>query len=302
MLIIELENINRANIKELYVNNIKRLATATSVVFIDEKHLIIGSLAGMKLYIYQIDFNENNYQLLDEIDTVYKGEMVLTDLIDYDGNNLLAMSNFKCGTQTLYKIVNLKIEHYQDIKNFNKKREFCHGIKFYPYQKNIICTTNNKNYKIIFIDYVNNEILYKIEYNKEFNPKDICFIDENNMLAAYTTSKVLTNVTNKDYITRINLYKIDIQNKIHSLLYSYDIDNSHSDCIIYYKNFIFTGNQIKGEINILRLENNILYYHKILSGYNMPHGIAIEPKNNLLAVSNYGDNTVKITKLPEDII
>ena len=108
MLTIKLTDSNRSIYGPLYINNIQRLATATSIKFIDENHLCVSNLVGKYLNLYHIDFNTNTYNILDTIDTTYNGELVITDLLDYDQNNTLITSNFDKGTQTLYKIINNK--------------------------------------------------------------------------------------------------------------------------------------------------------------------------------------------------
>ena len=169
MIKISLENSNRLGINELYVGNQKRLATASGIQFIDEMHFVICSMVGLKLYLYKIDGND--VILLDSIDTIYNSNLVMVDLINYR-NNYLIGSNFNEGTQTLYKIINNKIEFYKDIYNFNTKKNYCHGVKFY--NDDIICCTNNKFFNINFFDITNNKIIYTFELpNLQDNPKDI---------------------------------------------------------------------------------------------------------------------------------
>jgi hypothetical protein len=309
MRICYLEQCNRQNIKEIYLNYKKRLATSSGIQFIDSNHFVVCSMAGQKLYLYKID--ENNIILLDSIDATYNGNLVMVDLISLR-NNLVIGSNFKEGTQTLYKIDNNEIKHYKDIPDINLSKNFCHGVKFY--NDNIICATNNKIFGINFIDINSDKLLFTIFLkNPEDNPKDIEFINKTNsnkMFIITTTSKIyLNNLKNKkkqlfqnNNVGKILYCDIDINNKYYNILDEFELNKTHLDSLVYYKNLIFVNNQITGAIDVLYLQNEKIHFFRELSGYSFPHGVDIEPNNNLLGVSNYGTNSVNIINLPEDIL
>ena len=301
MIFIKLEDLKRTNITEMYIKDKKRLATVTSIVFLDDKHFVAASLAGAKLYLYHIDYHKNEYQLLSECDTIASDDLTITDLIDYDGKDTLVVSNFRDGSQYLYKINDNKIKHYKYLPKTCDFYQTCHGIKFYPIDKNIICATGNRKFVVNFIDTIINEIIYQISYEDGYNPKDMAFINQNRILVLYTNSKVLGHTVDDEYTSRIVLFEINIDQKFHKILDKCDIPNSHGDCIIYHKGFGFSTNQLANEVNIVYVKDDKVENYKTLYDYDMPHGVAVEEKNNLLAVTNYGDNTIRIMEMPEDI-
>ena len=284
-----------------YINNIKRLATTTSVKFINNNQLCTTNLVGMYIRLYQFDYNMKTYNLLDHINTTYDGKLCVTDLIDYDGRDLIVTSNFDCGTQTLYKLVNNKLFMHKDMHNFSKIPQFCHGVKFYPYKENIICFTFNRNmiYSIVFVDYVANIILYQFEYLSGYNPKDIAFINANQMIIGYSTSNVTPIITKHNYKSRIAYVQFDLINKSHNVIDHIDINDSHTDCVLYRNNVVFMNDQISDAIVTHHIKNNKLQFIESINLFDKPHGLDISQDNKLLAIANYGDNTVKIIEIPD---
>lgn len=308
MLKIFLEDLNRLNIKKCNVGTRSRLATSSGIYFIDSTHFIVCSMVGTRIYLYNIDgLNKDNVKLLCFIDTTYNNELVMTDLLDYRDGYIIG-SNFRTGTQTMYSLTNNKLEHYKDLKNFSPVKNYCHGVKFY--RDHVICFTYNVVYSVNFVDIKRDELIYTIETREtcgnNFNPKDVEFIDENKMLILFTSNKVHesgsslnTGLTGQ---TKIVLSCVDILNKTYDILDSIVINDSHSDSIKYYKHMIFINNQVDDSIDIFHIKDNKIFFHKSLLGFNFPHGVAIEPKNDLLAVTNYGDNSINIIKMQSDIL
>ncbi|QKF94730.1 lactonase 6-phosphogluconolactonase [Fadolivirus algeromassiliense] len=298
MLTIKLLNLNRSQYGPLYINNVKRLAQATSVKFIDNNHLCATHLVGMYMQLYFIDYDNKNYKLLDQINTTYNNKICITDLIDHK-EGLLVTSNFDKGTQTLYELKNNKFVWYKDIPDQNNGKQYCHGVKFYPYKENVICATYNRIPMVQFIDYIKNEVIYQIQYIVNHRPKDIAFIDKCNMLVYYTTSDVSGKQGNVKYKSQILYLKIDIDTKTHSIIDQYDIDDSHGDCIVFNNNVIFTNNQIGDSIMTFHIKDNKICFIESIDVFDKPHGIDVNYNNKLIAVTNYGDNTIKIICIPE---
>ena len=302
MFSIKLENLNRSDTNELFIGDIKRLATATSVCFINKNYICVCHLVGMKMYLYKFDYDKKEYNLISTINTTYNGKLAITDLMDSNKKDLIITSNFRLGTQTIYKIINNKLYHYKDVQNMNKTAQFCHGVKFHPTNPYIIAYTGNKIFNVTFMDYSKNEILQQIDYIKTYAPKDIAFVDEKHLLVLYTNSQVLKKPTDITYRSRIVYYHIDLKHKIMKTLSTIDIPDSHGDNIIVHKNVIFINNQIKDEVIVFYLKENKLNKLTTLCGYDKPHGLDYDPIQNLLAVTNYGDNSIKLCKLSESII
>jgi len=291
MLTITNPNINRSGYGPLFINNIKRLATTTGVKFINKDHVCVINLVGMYMRLYK------NNELLDHIDTTYNGKLCVSDLMDYY-NGLIVISNFDCGTQSLYKIIDNKLIKYKDLPNFSKDPQFCHGVKFYPYKENILCFTFNRNkvFSVVFVNYMTNMVLYQFEYLYGYNPKDVAFINENEMVIGYSTSDVTPISTQLNYKSRIVYMRFDLVGKNHNIVDYFDVDNTHADCIMYKNNVIFLNDQMYDTVNTFCIVNNKIQFIESIKLFDKPHGMDIY--DNLLAVANYGDNTVKIIEIP----
>ena len=298
--IIKLEDLNRTEYKEYWVNNRKRLATATGCVFIDENHLVVTSLVGMKMYLFEIDFANSSYSVIQELDTIYDSKPTITDLLDYNGTDMLITSNCDNGTQTIYKIKDNHISFYKQITNTESLNGFCHGIKFHPFYNNLVCATIFRGCSIKYINIESespHQINYQINYDIGFRPKDLTFVDKDRIIVLYTNSKARTKEVQDLFIAKLILYEVNLVEKSHKPISEYTINNSHGDSILFHKGYVIVNNQIQDEINILKLDNDIFIEQDVLKGYNFPHGLAYEPKSNLLAVTNYLDNTISISKL-----
>lgn len=297
MLTIKLPSLNRSEYGPLYINNIKRLAQSTSVKFIDNNRLCTTHLVGMYMHLYEFDYNNKTSKLLDHIDTIYNNEICITDLIDYK-DNLLVTSNFDKGTQTIYKLENNKLSLYKYIPDFHNGQQYCHGVKFYNFRQNTICTSYNKIPMVLFIDYVTDEILYEINYLPNHRPKDISFINKNKMLIYYTTSNVIDKISQNSYKSQIVYVNIDIDNKSHTIIDTYDISNCHGDCIIFNNGVIFVNNQIGDNVMTYYIKDNKICFIESIEVFNKPHGIDVNYDKKIMAVTNYGDNTIKIIDIP----
>lgn len=298
-LVIPIENLNRTKYTELYVKDRKRLATATGVNFINKNLIVVTNLVAMKMYLYQMDYDQSEWKLVNEIDTIFDGKPTITDLLDYNGKDLIITSNCDNGCQTIYKLENNNLVHFKDVCDQDSLDGFCHGIRFHPYYHGIICATIFKNCKINFIDHETNELRYQICYDVSYRPKDLALINKNKIIVLYTNSRIKQVQTEENFITRLVVYEIDLDKKEHRILLTYDVPNSHGDSIIYHNGTVFINNQIKDTIEVFGYKDNKLNKITDISGFSMPHGLSYEPASNLLAVTNYGNNTVSILKLTE---
>ena len=289
-MIIKLPDINTSKCNELYVGNRMRLATASGCCFISENILVINHLAGQKIFIVSFDYQKCTYKSINQIDTTFNNDKCITDLID-GMNKLIATSNFDTKSFSIYEIDGECISKLKDYQS--PELGYCHGIKFYD--ENIICfTTVNINY-ICFYDILKNNILFKFDLEIG-RPKDVCFVSDNKMIALYTG-----NNPGKDEYNLINsivcLLHFNLNKQEYVILSEFVVPDSQLDCCVCNNNLVFITvvRESEDSVLILSSDNNTLSYHDELTGFNIPHGVAL--RNDLLAVTNYGDNTVKIINL-----
>lgn len=236
-------------------------------------------------------------------------ELCWTDLLDFNGKDLLLTSNMWQATQTLYKIEGHRIEYLKTVPRATAERKFCHGAAFHPTQHGIIGTANFDVSQVEIVDYEREKLLLLIPFPQGVKPKDLTWINDNHLMVAHTTSDVVDHAT--DHIPRsgLALYRIEADYQGYQLVAEEFIEDSHSDAVIFCDGLVFTGNQPSGEIHIYRLfqEGNAPCVWRFthvasLGGYPDPHGIAFHKDTGLLAVTNYGDNTVRICPVPDEVL
>ena len=289
-MLIKLPDINTSKHNEHYVGNRKRLATASGCCFISDNLLVINHLVGQKLFFVSFDYNKFTYNIVNQVDTTFHDDKCITDLID-NVNKLIATSNFDTKSFSIYEICG---EYIRKLKDYHfPELGYCHGIKFYD--ENIICfTTVTINY-ICFYDISENKELYKFDLEAG-RPKDVCFISKNKMIVLYTI-----NNPNKDNYNLTNsvvyLINFDLNKQEHVILSEFIVPNSQLDSCVCNNSLVFVTvvGESEDSVLILSSDNNTLSIQDKLTGFNFPHGVAL--RNNLLAVTNYGDNTVKIINL-----
>jgi hypothetical protein len=74
--------------------------------------------------------------------------------------------------------------------------------------------------------------------------------------------------------------------------------DSHVDACCHADGRVFVNNQMRDGLLVYRLQNNRLEFDREHFGYDFPHGVDALPSANLLAVTNYGSNTICLGPLP----
>lgn len=294
-------NINRSMYSELYLNQKKRLATCTGSFIIDDTYIIVINLVAMMMYLYHFDIDTETYELLHQIDTTYNNKLAIVDLLDYK-NGYIVTSNFDEGTQSFYRLINNKLTHSKDVPYLHNYTQSCHGVKFY--NDTIICATGNMRHMVYFINHITNDIIMQITYLESYNPKDISIINDNIIAVAYSTSKIGNIANDSEFITKIIIYSIDIYNKSYSVLCELIIPLSHCDSITHTWNnnkcLLFINDQNNDNVNVIHYDNvnNKMCIVDTICDNSFPHGVSYN--NGLLAICNYGTNSVRIMKYKND--
>jgi|688.fasta_scaffold00011_23 hypothetical protein len=284
MIKFKLPELDLSQYKKLYCGKETRLATATSVSFVDYNTILVPSLLGKKIYL--IDINNNSFNIIDEIDCG-----VYIDLIDFKDNTIITANALSPehidGSISIFKLENRKIKFIKEI--IVKKNLRVHGCRFID-NDNIIVASNDKlNSGIYFINLNTNEHTNYVKFNDRV--KDILIKDDK--LLIITSENAPTK--NGEYIdNNSTLYIYDLQSmkKLGELVFEGQVD---SICMNDNNGFI----TVQGKHSLLHFElnGNELIYKKYISGFNFPHGIAT--MDDKVIITNYGDNSVDIYELEE---
>jgi len=170
MIKFKLPELDLSQYKKLYCGKETRLATATSVSFVDYNTILVPSLLGKKIYL--IDINNNSFNIIDEIDCG-----VYIDLIDFKDNTIITANALSPehidGSISIFKLENRKIKFIKEI--IVKKNLRVHGCRFID-NDNIIVASNDKlNSGIYFINLNTNEHTNYVKFNDRV--KDILIKD-----------------------------------------------------------------------------------------------------------------------------
>jgi hypothetical protein len=86
---IYIDEPNRAKEERYFIGKRERLATVTSVSFINKSRLVSAHLVGETMHLIECDPAQKKHHTLDVIETCYDHQPTITDLIDYDGDKTI---------------------------------------------------------------------------------------------------------------------------------------------------------------------------------------------------------------------
>jgi hypothetical protein len=288
-LVIPFEDINQSGRGPLFIKDRKRLATMTSVKILDENTLTGCSFVGRKIYLTRFDRKKKTYSMLDSINTTYAGETTETDLCDADSQGNIITSNFYLGTFTHYRRVGDKLEFVRDLP-FSLGGAV-HGVKFYS--DDIIAVTVTKGPTgVHFLNIKTLEPVLHVEF--PVKTQDACILSDNKMLmlAAHGTPK---SKVGSMYHSTVSIVDFDLNKKTYTIVKTKECGLGHFDCATYHNGKVFLTDQFNDCVKVMNPET--LDMVDSIKGFDFPHGIDI--KYNMLAVSNYGNNTIQILPQPQ---
>ena len=293
-MVIKLDDINNGGRVVLYIGGRGRLASATAVKLIDSERLVACSLAAQRLYLMRYDVSRGTHQILSCIPTRFRGEDVCSDLFDFDGSDLLLVSNCRHTSATLYRIVNDDLSYVKDVPIRDGSSAFCHGARFVPGEPDIACLTCVRGERNIYsISMATTEIVYQFGHGR-WRPHDVCFLDARHMLVVNQQGKP-TKGASKAYGAEVALVSFDLANRTHEVIAETVFPEAHMDSCQIYGDRVYINNQMRDTVVVCRLVGGQMVYEREIPGYSFPHGLDVA--SNLLAVTNYGNNTIVLTEL-----
>jgi hypothetical protein len=292
-LTIRLEDINNSPHGAYFIGGRKRLATCTSVKLLDFNRLVTCSLVGQRMYLIGFDVESGDYSIESCIPTRYRGRDICTDLLDYDGKSRLVTSNCEHGSISFYRVKHNSLEHEKDVDIPGDKTPFCHGVKFLPPEGRVICaTTTSKRCQAYFISAESGDVIYEFG-DGNWKVKDVCSVDNDRLIVLYA-SGTPTGGASAPYSSKISLVAYDLLAARHEVLHE-TVFAGHVDCCAYFDGRVLVSNQTTDSVTVFHVEAAELSYGFDSGGYDFPHGVDILPEAGLLAVTNYGSNSITLT-------
>lgn len=268
---------------EVTIGNRKRFSTATAVAFINENLLVSAAFNSRKLYL--IELTETGHNILQEVKTnhspdlmKYKDGMILTSDYPYMEPN---------GHASIYNMVDGKIVFDFEIALINTKAHGCEIID----KDNIIITSNSDhNRGILFID-ISTGIIKKNFNDFKHYSKDVCIVGD---VLFTVCAASLPQIGKTTVIKESIIYAFD-KNTLEKI--DEAIFHGQTDSLVVNGEDGFIT--IQGDDTVLHFKfvDGKLSIVKRIGGFNFPHGIS--SIGNKIAVTNYGDNTIRIFTLDE---
>ena len=270
---------------EVTVGNRNRYSTATAVAFINENLLVSAAFNSKTIYL--IKLTETGHEIVQTVKTrhnpdlmKYKDGVIVTSDYPYMEPN---------GHASIYDLVDNKIVFRREIPLVNTK---AHGCEIVDKDTIIITSNSDHNRGILFLNVANDA---NVGVKKHFNdmqhyPKDVCIVGD---VLFTVCAASLPQIGKTTVIKESIIYAFDKNTleKIDEITFHGQTDS----IVIGGEDGYIT---IQGDDTVLHFKfiNNKLSIVKRIEGFNFPHGIGLY--GNKLAVTNYGDNTIRIFDLP----
>ena len=268
---------------EVTVGDRTRFSTATAVAFITDTLFVSAAFNSRKLYLVEITAEGHN--ILQEVKTrhtpdlmKYKDGVILTSDYPHGEPN---------GHASIYDFIEGKIVFRKEIALINTKAHGCCIID----DKTIIITSNSDdNRGLLFIDVTSNKII-KCFNNFQHYPKDVCIVGD---VLFTVCAASLPQIGKTTVIKESIVYAFD-KNTLEKIDEATFHGQTDSIVVNGEDGFI----TIQGDDTVLHFKfvDNKLHIEKRISGFNFPHGV--DYKNNRIAITNYGDNTIRIFDVNE---
>jgi len=264
---------------EVTVGNRKRYSTATAVAWINDNKLVSAAFNSRNIYLIELK-DDGTSQILDVIKAPYN-----PDLMDYK-NGMIVTSDYPYSDQhghaSIFDVVDDKIVYRKSITLPNTKS---HGCEIVDDNTVIITSNSDHNKGCLFVD-INKGIVKSTLTNMDHYSKD-AYIKDDRLLVI--CAKSLPQIGQTTVIGESVLYLFDLStlSRISEVRFHGQTDSLTMD-----GNDVFITIQGDDTVAHCTLMDDVLSYFGRTGGFNFPHGI--DALNGKVAVTNYGDNTIRI--------
>jgi hypothetical protein len=263
-----LEARNESGHPAYWVDGRQRLATCTSVRWIDERRFACASLVGQALYLVEIDA-QGGHRVIDRASTIRGDAAVCTDLLDFDGKDLLATSNCEDSSVSFYRLDGDRLRYESSLRIGGEHRGFCHGVAFAP-GSDLICVAIQSGAESLQLWSRTTQTCIAV-YSRTAKRQD--------GPAAHRS--------------KLALIEFSEGFRTHRTVSEYFPDASHIDCVAHSSGDVFVTDQGRSQVHRFRIDGELRQLES-LDGYDFPHGVDYDRVRGRLAVSNYGSNSVEL--------
>ena len=294
-MIIKLPDLNERGIQPRYVGDRLRNATATGVRFLDAQRMLVSSCVGQRIYFIEFDMSSGSHQVLDEVTTRCGQTPWMTDLIDFDGHEHIVTSDCGMCSVSIYRLAGNRLSFVKSIALAPPHSGFCHGASFVP-GTTLVCAAFSTGNRLVFADRVTDQVALSIETG-DWRPKDVCFIDRSLMVVLFAEGAPTTTPLPR-FRCKVGLFAVNLPSGTLTSLHEVEIPECHVDSCCYADGRVFVNHQPDDSIIVFKVDGDRLCLDREFGTFDFPHGVHALPAANLLAVTNYGSNTVALGPLP----
>lgn len=288
-LIIPLERIQSTN-APVYVGDHVRDSTATSAVILNDNTLACCHFDGRRIFLIRFDIERRTYSLLHSLDTTYGGRPCETDLMAGDGAGNLVTTNFFLNTCSIYRFENDRIRFIRDLGYDAGNR--VHGVKFFS-PDIIAVTSRGRSGGVHFFDVGSSAPVFVLSTPGQ-GAQDLCFLSSNRLVMISTLGHPALHAR-QIYSSVIQLIEFSIYSDKASLLRRRELRSTHLDSIVMYQDRLYVTDQYNNKVIVI--DPVTLDEVDTYQGYDFCHGIDVN--FGVLAVSNYGDNTIVLQSIAD---
>jgi len=269
----------------------QRLATCTSVRLIDQHTLVCASLVGQAMYLLNFNLDSGIYRVIERIDTVANGATVCTDLLAFDGKDLLATSNCEDSSVSFYRLAENRLRYESELRIHGADAGFCHGVAFAP-DCDLICVAIQAGGRSLQLWSRTSGELVARYIDPGWMPKDVVFIAPKTILALFSQAASAKDVVKK-IESKIVLIEFSADWQTHLLRGEWVLHDSQFDCVVHSNGYVFVSDQGHDQVQCFHLGESLRKIQNF-DGYTFPHGIDFDAASGLLAVTSYGDNSLDL--------
>lgn len=275
-----------------------RCSGLTSVRFIDDRLLVLCDFNERNAYLAEL--TDDGVVVLDTHPTIIAdGTAVQTDLMDSWGSQFV-VTNFYQGSLSFYEVRDRKIQFLREI-NHNQFRNL-HGVRYVPSDPSLLwltyCGNHNKCHQIVNAH--DGTVVHHFDTDQQC--QDVAFLGDKAVVFARTdhirggTRKAGLFSHKRIMFATAYIYQLADSMRTAPVLIDRWKGEGHLDACKEYKGAIYAANQYLNRIDVFAFgENERFGLLRSISGAAMPHGLDI--RNDLMAVTNYTDQTLRVISL-----
>lgn len=270
----------------------------TSVRFLDDQLLVVCDFNERSAYLAEL--TDDGVVVLDTHPTlIADGSAVVTDLLDCWGNQFV-VTNFYQGSISFYEVRDRKIHFLREL-NHNEFRGI-HGVRYVPTDPSLLwltyCGRRNKCHQII--DAKDGAVLH--HFDTDQHCQDVAFLGDKAVVFA-RTDHIRTGTRRPGFLSRKRIifatayiYQLGDSMRTAPVLIDRWKGEGHLDACKEYEGEIYAANQYLDRVDVLGFGADQRFgLRRSIPGAGMPHGLDV--RNDLIAVTNYADQTLRLLPL-----